>query len=126
MNIDKKLKQTAVHWAKTTATPGGAGNVGYQDGVDIKVRSEGHSKLVRLSSGDFAQSEARYYYNTRNVTINDNDRLWFGDVASLSAEQISDPALVRGTKEVFDVDTTPNLRNSQTLGKAEMRFNASR
>lgn len=125
MNLAKKHKQTAVHWAKVPATPGGDGNSGFSAGVDIAVRWEDVPKMIRNRQGNLTESEARVYYDTAVVDVVLGDRLFLGAIASLTAGQIADPSLVEKSREVFQIEKTPNMRNTQTLGKAELELNGT-
>lgn len=111
MNIDRKLKQTAVYWG--TPTPSGYGGCTYASAVEISVRWEDKQELFTNDRGEQELSRAIIYTN-QDMDI--GGYLYLGEESELDSSH-DQPEIVEGVYRIKAYASIPNVRATEYLRK---------
>jgi len=106
------LNQAAVLWSKNTTD--GYGKITYNTAVLLDVRWQESSKLFISQTGKEEVSAHVVYAET---SIDFDDYLWLGSLASLSAGQKADPMLVTGALPVRGRNKSYDLQGGTFVSK---------
>lgn len=101
------MRQTATYWAP--GAPDVFGNVSFAVPVTIKCRWQDKADLFRDANGNQVVSSSVVY---PDQAVEVQGYLYLGSSA------LADPRNEKGAKEIRQVGSSPNLRNTQTLNKA--------
>lgn len=111
-------RQDLVYWAPDT--PDKFGNTGYAAGVELKGRWEERAETVLNAEGENVISRGVVYIDGTQSILQDG-RMFLGQKADLTAEQIPDPDLVPNAYRIIMVGNSPDVRNRRSLSKIWLR-----
>lgn len=116
--IKKACPQTAVYWGAPAND--GAGNIAWGDPVELWVRWDNVTKLIKDAKGKEVACRAEVLVAGRledddTVTAVDLDvdgRLYLGSLADLDSGQEADPMSVETAWAIMRFDKTPEFRST--------------
>ena len=105
--ISKFAVQTAVYWDASTVNMYGEST--FSLGVEIKVRWDGVTELIRNKHGKEVMSNAKILTNT---DCNIEGWLYLGTLAGLTTEQKSNPKLIQDAFEIQKIEKVPFVKST--------------
>jgi hypothetical protein len=109
--VSKFAVQTAVYWDGSTINKYGESS--FSTGVEIKVRWDGVTELIRNKQGKEVMSNAKILTNT---DCNIEGWLYLGTLASLDTPQKSNPKLITNNAfEIQKIDKIPFVKSTDSF-----------
>jgi hypothetical protein len=108
--VKKFAVQTAVYWDGSSINSFGESE--FSIGVEIKVRWDGVTELIRNKQGKEVMSSAKILTNT---DCNIEGWLYLGTLAGLSTPQKSNPQIVLGAYEIQKIEKIPFVKSTDSF-----------
>ena len=117
--IEQVCSQTAVYWGNPRA--GSAGDMVWDDPVEVKVRWDNVTKLIRDAKGKEVACRAEVLLagqleedgTVTPIDLDVDGRLYLGSLDDLDSGQEDDPLLVDGTWAIMRFDKTPEFGSTE-------------
>lgn len=108
--ISKFAVQTAVYWDASEINSFGESE--FSTGVEIKVRWDGITELIRNKQGKEIMSNAKIL---TNEDLNMEGWLYLGTLAGLSSSEKINPIIVSGAYEIQKIEKIPFVKSTDSF-----------
>lgn len=117
--IETVCVQTATYWGNPRGD--GMGGMLWDDPVELRVRWDNTTKLIRDAKGKEVAAQAEILLagrleNDRSLTLVDlqvDGRLWLGSLDDLDSSQLADPMQVDGAWPIIRFDKVPEFASTE-------------
>lgn len=111
--ISRVCAQTAVYWGSPTND--GYGSFTYDDPVEISVRWQDKTEIIKDSKGQEQVSRAEVYLTQ---DVDEQGILYLGTLDDLDSAQEDSPFTIDGAYIIMKFEKSPNIKGTEFVRKA--------